>query len=496
MQNLYRHLMRILGNPWFFRISLAVFVFQAIWLASSAIYPLPFDEYYHYGIAEIYSQQWSPFITSQPPEASIYGDITRYPSYLYHYLLSFPLRFIALFISSLMGQVIALRLISIALFAAGFVLFRRLFLGAKVSPQITHTALFFLMVTPITPFLAAHINYDALVWLLTPIIFILGYQVIRKKQVPIIALSAIVLLSCIGLLVKEPFLVIALIVNAYVWTTLLWRWRKGLLGRLWGSFRALSVGLQLLICVSLVISIGLVTERYVVNQIKYGAYNAPCETVQPVSVCEQNAPWYRNNQNIQNKPAEPLYSNPISFSQHWASKITRGFFAVFSHTPTEVVSEREPFGPIVLKALLPLPIVIASLVMLAGAPAILLARKKLWSHQFYRYLLISVILYTVVVWIFNYVTYLELGAAQAIQARYFIPIMPLVLVLIIQALAWLIRSQHNRLLLFAVIGAVYVYTGGIAGWLIRADPNWYWQKQPIIQVNQQVQQQLKRVIIH
>ncbi|MGZ6005513.1 MAG: hypothetical protein ACXWLH_05205, partial [Candidatus Saccharimonadales bacterium] len=108
-------LFRFLGSNVFSWIVIGLFAAQATWIAFSALFPMPFDEYYHFGIIKIYAHQLNPIITTQPQEANIYGDITRMSSYLFHYLMSFPYRLIAEFASSVTIQVIFLRLINVAM---------------------------------------------------------------------------------------------------------------------------------------------------------------------------------------------------------------------------------------------------------------------------------------------------------------------------------------------------------------------------------------------
>ena len=81
-----------LGSRIFFAGILTVFVLQALWFALSALYPMAFDEEVHFGIINIYAHQWSPFLAGQPAGADSFGAIARDPSYLFHYLMSFPYR--------------------------------------------------------------------------------------------------------------------------------------------------------------------------------------------------------------------------------------------------------------------------------------------------------------------------------------------------------------------------------------------------------------------
>ncbi len=490
-------LTRLLEHSWFFAGTIILLIVQALWLALTAAYPLPFDEYYHFGIIKVYAEQWSPFITQQPPEASLFGDITRTPSYLFHYLMSFPYRVLDSIFPTDTGVIISLRVLNIGLFAFGLVLFRKLLLSMRVPKKIAHLALFIIVCLPITPFLAAHINYDNLLFALTPVVLWLTYRQVTKQRPSISLLVLLLTTGALTSLVKETFLPIYLICLLYVAAILIYRNKQRLAGLLWQDFHRRALLVRCGLVLMLLFSVGMFVERYGVNQVRYGGYNAECSVVQPVTVCEQYAPWYRNQQNKLNKPATPLYGNFFSYTQHWVSKVQRGYFAIFSHTPTAVVSDKEPFGPIVARPLLPLPVTIASIGVFLGFLAVLLQIKPLLRQPAYRFSIVVILFYGVVVLLFNYRQYLDLGAAQAIQARYLIPLLPLAIVLMIQAVSWSVpsRLQYKGIVL-SVFMALFIYGSGISGWLIRSDSLWYWQNQTVIQLNETAGNVLKWIVWH
>jgi energy-converting hydrogenase Eha subunit C len=468
----------------FFLFSLVILVLNALWWAVTAIYPLPFDEYYHFGIIQIYAEQWLPFIAQQPPEASLYGDITRYPSYLYHYLMSFPYRVLDLFIDSEELMIVMLRGLNIALMVLAVYLFWRFFLDAGVSKKIVNATIFFFACTPIVPFVAAHINYDNLLLVITAVVLRLSWHLIHTKRVDTRRLLLLISMALLGSIVKETFLPIAITACVYPLIVLGNRYKGKLVGEALKDLKRLSTTTVIALVTLFVLSFGLFAERYAVNQLSYGDWQASCETIQSVETCEDYMPWYRNQQNKLNPAPEELYGNPLSFSQHWISKITRGYYAVFSHTPTEVVWDKEPFGPIVNRPLTPVPALTAIASVIIGVIAIVLQRRRLWKSAFYRYLFILTLIYSAVVWAFNYSYYLDLGIAQAIQARYFLPVLPIMFVIALQALAWSARRFDAKYLLLGLIMLLYLWYGGAVAWIIRADPTWYWQNDTIINTGQ------------
>src|SRR5580704_2464794 len=138
MRTFLRQVAQILGSRRLFLITLCYFVFQSGWIALSAVYPQAFDENFHFGIIKVYASHWSPFLTKQPVGGDPYGALARDPSYLYHYLMSFPYRFFHLFTHDQTSLVIALRLIDVCLFTIGLILFRRVLLRAKISRALTN----------------------------------------------------------------------------------------------------------------------------------------------------------------------------------------------------------------------------------------------------------------------------------------------------------------------------------------------------------------------
>ena len=87
MKKIAQTIYRILRSKKIFYIIIGILVINAAWFALTAQYPMAFDENYHFGIIQIYSHQWAPFITNMPANSGAFGDLTRYDSYLYHYLM-------------------------------------------------------------------------------------------------------------------------------------------------------------------------------------------------------------------------------------------------------------------------------------------------------------------------------------------------------------------------------------------------------------------------
>lgn len=489
---------QLLASRYFFVGVMVVFVIQALWLAASAIYPLPFDEYYHVGIIQLYAEQWSPWIDAQPAAANLYGDVTRLSSYLYHYLMSFPYRLVRLAVNQPAAQIVALRFINVALMATSLVLFHRLLRRGGLSRAIVNVTMAIVAFTPIVPLLAAHVNYDNAMLALAPLFLSGIYTIATAPAVKSGLLAGTLSLGFVTSLIKSAFLPVLAAGTLYVLAVLWRRHRSSLLPRAVQAWRVLRRGLQVGLVVSVLVSSGLFVERYGINLIQYGTIRPQCHQIQPVTVCLGHSPWRRNYHNRLNPPAEAWFETPVAggYTVHWFSKIMRGYFAVFSHTPTQVVSAYEPFGPIALKPLLPLPISLAYLGVAAGSVALIRQRRRLWQQSFMRLAIIIGLSLVGVLWLLNFRGYLNLGVPQGIQARYTLLVLPLILALMVQAVSYSLYSRQLKAYLALLGVGLYCYSGGIAGFIIRADSQWYWQDPRIIRLNQFIQSIAKRLIIH
>ncbi len=258
---------------------MALLVLQAAWIALSSSYPMAFDEEFHMGLIRLYSQHLNPFLQGQPPGADAFGAVARDPSYLYHYLMSFPYRLIRLFTHDQAVQVLILRGISIGLFAWGLVFWRRLMLRTRAPGAVVNLCLLLFVLIPVVPLLAAQINYDNLLFLLVALALLwtldLGSKLSSAKRVDGALLLRLVLLCLLTSLVKEAFLPIFIAIIIYLAVKAL-----RALGGWHGAWKGLYAGLRrmrrgsgLLLGTAVLVSLLLFGQRYGVNMARY---HRPC----------------------------------------------------------------------------------------------------------------------------------------------------------------------------------------------------------------------------
>src|ERR1035438_773805 len=151
-----------LESNWLTIIILLIFAAEASWLALTSRFPMAFDEGYHFNLIQFFSHRFNPIVTSQPSSTYALGAIVHNPSFLYHYLLSFPYRLIAHFTSSIETQVILLRFINIGLAITSLLIMKKILSRLGLPYILVNILLLVFALTPLVTALSAQINYDNL----------------------------------------------------------------------------------------------------------------------------------------------------------------------------------------------------------------------------------------------------------------------------------------------------------------------------------------------
>jgi hypothetical protein len=492
LKGVTRKVIQMVSSRGFFYGVVGVLVFQALWIALSGRYPMAFDEDFHLGIIRLYAHHFSPFWSGQPPHSDMFGAVYRDPSYLYHYLMSFPYRLLSLFIHGQTGQVIALRLINIALFVSSLPLLRRLVLQIGASRALTHTVLAFFVLLPITPFLAAQINYDnlfvPLVALVLLLVVRLNCELTRYGRINMEVLLWVIMLSLLTSLVKYAFLPV-LIALALFEAALFYRY----LGRKHKFWITVGFGLSLvgrrmrwLLLLLLLISSVLFAERYAVNLVRYHEPIPDCQQVLSVQRCSSYAPWLRDHTFAAQK-GQNLHG-PIGFTGDWLYGMWfRTFFAVDGPG-----TNFETRGPLILPS-------VAAILLVAGGVVALALKFRTILRRYDRvviYLLVIVIgWYSALLWFDEYKGYLHAGQPVAINGRYLLPIIVPFIALLALGYSELLRNRIRLQIALVSLGLLcFIWGGGVLTFILRSRDVWYWPNSHVVSVNRSVQNVLYHVV--
>lgn len=476
-------LVSFLGSAIFFKIILGFFILQAAWIALSAVYPMPFDEDFHFGLIKLYAEHGTPFWSAHPAGAEVYGAMTRDPSYLYHYLMSFPYQVVELFTDSQFAQIIILRFLNIGLLASSLIIWRRLLLRSGASSALVNTCLLIFTLIPVVPMLAAHINYDNLIILLVGLVLLITLDIAKElqatKRLNVSKLSLLLAMCMLSSLVKYAFLPIFAAILLYLGWQI---WRRYRQPRQLG--RAFGFGLSLidrrrrwLILASLVLVLGLFLERYGVNLVRYQTPVADCNQVLTVEQCNRYGPWQRDHFLETHKQSTPS-ANPLAYADDWLDGMrSRLFFTLAGPT-----NQHQTRGPLTL------PFWAATAFGVAGFLLLVVYGRRLLgaaSNRTVLGLFLTVCLVYILVLFFNgFKLYRQTAVPVAINGRYLLPILPLLFVM--TGLAWrqLLNKRDNlKLALTGVAVFCLLCGGGTLTFILRSYDHWYWDNQVVRELN-------------
>jgi hypothetical protein len=483
-----RKIFKFLGSDLFFKIIIGWFLLETLWAAFSLVYPMAFDENYHFGIIQDYASQWSPIIDHQPAGTASLGELPYLPSFLFHYLMSFPYRLIHLFTSDQTVTVIILRLLDIAMFTGGLILFKRLLQKIGVSKLIANLSLLMLTFVPSVVLLAAEINYDNLLFLATPIFLIFTLNIVNSlrnnQTINFKDLAWLVIIGTLTSLVKYPFLPIfaaAVVIILVLWLKNKQRhqtWRS-----IWQSFTKLSTTVKTVLIVLLVISVGLFSYRYGTNIIVLHDIDPNCEKVLSTTDCSSYGPWMRDYTLKQSNLANGtvIHANSPFFEVAWIwGMIHRLYFAINY--------KYDNFGP------LPVQLILVSLIALFGVIFTAIYWRKIRARSPTLWVMLVIIMaYIVSLQYVNYSSYAKLGAFMAINGRYLIPLLPIIFATVALGFSeFFNRVAPHRTLKAKVIFVIIVlflslFGAGMFSYIIYADSSWYWPNSPLIGFNQWLQ---------
>jgi hypothetical protein len=492
MKRITRTIAAVLNSRRFVVGVLFFFIFESLWIAGSAAYPMAFDEDFHFGLIKIYSHYWLPFLSSQPKGTSQFGAITRDPSYLYHYIMSFPYRFIELFTHDQTIQILILRGINIALFGLGLLLFYKVLQRAGSSRLLSSTGLALFVLIPIVPMLAGQINYDNLLFPLTAWTCLLVYRLnerLRDGELDLKTLVTLLAVCLLASLVKYAFLPIAFVVVLFVGIQI---WRafygdgKVFRSSLLKGYRAVSRRTKLALLVVLVVSAGMFVQRYGLNTVTYHTPLPKCDAVLNADECMSYGPWARNYQDKQTK-GDIVDGDGLTYTWTWLQAMHyRLFFAV--NGPASGYTNYPP---------VPLPSAAAIILTVMGVLALLLYWRRVFvGHSFLLFLLLFSVVYCVVLWGNDYNEFSETGQPVAINGRYLLVVLLPLLAVFGQAYSSALRLWPVlRIWIAGIIVVLFLQGGGVFSFILRSDVNWDWPSTPVVRVNNAARDILRPFII-
>jgi len=497
-KDLSHKLILFLSSKRFFAISVAVFVIESAWIALSARYPQAFDEQFHLGIIKLYARQYSPFFGHQPPGANIFGALFRDPSFLYHYLMSFPYRWIAHFTGDLTIQVIILRFINIGLLGSSLFIFKRVLRYTPASAALINTTLLFFVLTPVVPLLGSQINYDNLTVPLTGLVVWWCLRFIDQLKTANVwrwdILVQLAIFCLLGSLVKYAFLPIF----AGLFAIIIYSWLKYRRATPVYSFRLnwLKKGALML---ALLVSVGLFGQMYGTNTLRYHTPVPDCDQVLSVQQCQAYAPWARNYlEHVQKGPTTlvKIAAYPFDWLYHSMGELVFTIASGFNDSGD--VDYWVGSQLIIIE-------VVSWTVFAAGAVLVLLYVRRIWRSETLRVFVVVSFLYVAALGGQNFLDFLSTGEPVAIHGRYLLPVLPLIYIIVALAVRRALGSfklarisvANRKLSLTAAMMVLLLFEGGgFVTYIVRSDPSWFWPQSSHAQaVNSKAKKILKPIVL-
>lgn len=464
MKNYTEVFNRLVGSAYFFYATVLLAVGQGLWYALT-FWPGQFDEGQHLGLIELYSHRLNPVVFYQPPEWDTLGAVTNNASFVFHYLMSWPLRVMRSFTDSYFVQVLSLRLIMILLFILGLVWLRKAFKKLELDPGFSNLALLLIVSVPGLAVLPGAINYDNAMFLVLGMFTYCSIDLLKSRQPSFTKITTFVVLSILGVLIKPSFLVIAGVTAAFLAYDLLkahgW---GGVWVKLWKSTSNQTLLVKTISVIGIGLALGLFLVRPIANRLRFQDFTPSCVQILNEQRCQKNYTAARNLEFKAAKPSTFIPSTPQKYlTEYWLPGMAGTGARVL---PVSMTSPT-------ITWLILISFCMSSLLVLAYT-------KDLLRNRFYRFFLVIALLYVAVLFRVNYVSYVELGQPVSINGRYLLPILPFLLPIFL--IVWDKLFSKKKLLAVILALAVSAVFLTQRGWepdnLSQHVKDYYWESEP------------------
>ncbi len=462
LTKLNRHLYQLLASRGFFLVIIGVFTLARLFVAAVSIYPMAFDEDFHLGIIKIYASHPLPWGLSETSAMAQYGNVPHDPSWLFHWLMSFPYTFLHFLGINETGIVFGLRLINIALFVGGILFIQKVLARTRLGNASINVILALWLLIPIMTQIAGQINYDNLVMLVFAVALWLAQGILMsiREHRPFIPPAILLLITLLtGSATKYAFLPAAIGIVIVV-TISLWRHRKTLNYTLPARRPLYFVLLGFLLVVTLCAN-----YRYVQNVVAFHSISPSCDQTFSENDCLQYGVYARDSGYRATKADDFVAKNPLNYLvSEWVPGLVFRLFFVVSG-PTNGYDTRQP-------AIIPL--IISSIIGGLALLMMIVYFRTTLNQPYVWLFLLPVVLYVGALFIQLYGSYRDTAVPVAINGRYLIPFIPLVAALAVPALRNLKRVRYSSIIAsFAIV--LLVFTGdGIGSYITQSRMSWFY----------------------
>ena len=443
------------------------------------------DGHRHLGAIYYYAEQpilQGPTLPSMGEDDLWMGDLVRFPSYLYYYALSFPVRLAMMLGASDTAIIYLVRFIGVGFGVMALLVFHRITRLVTSSVAIQNISALAFALTGSFVWLSAAENYDIMALLLWFLFVYASMNLFIKKDAKYLYWMALWFFTLgVTKYTYIPFAglfgLVALILyvrNKKASTIKLFQ--HSISSDVSGWLRKLRAWQVVIGIVLLLGSVGLFAERIGGNLVIYHSFNPSCTKLYSQQGCMNFGVYARNyNQKarIENGTATPIeYVPVVGYPAWWAKRYFDSMYVYMGHIYIPVYSYFIEAAGI--------------LAAIIGGIMLILARIKrirLFKNQAEWYLLAVVLTLTAVQFMFNLNTVVNYaGQPYAHQGRYLLSVVGFAYVLYLIVLGRVLAEQSSKAQR-AIMGvglavAVYavVVVSALPSFLTHAtSPVWYSQ---------------------
>ncbi len=492
----------ILSNPTTFRWIVALFLAQAFF---SVVFISPStpkdgvggqyvqrnengvvpDGHRHIGAIYYYAEQpilQGPTLPGMSEDDLWMGDLVRFPSYLYYYALSFPVRIAMMLGASDTAIIYLVRLIGVGFGVLTLFVFRRIVRLVTSNVTIQNISALALALTGSFVWLSAAENYDIMALLLWFLFVCASMNLFIQKDAKYLYWMMLWFFTLgVTKYTYIPFAGIFGLVALVLYirnkkVSSLKLFKRSIIDDIKAWLQKIRAWQVVLGIVLLLISVGLFAERIGGNLVTYRSFNPSCTKLYSQEGCMNFGVYARNyNQKmrVESGTAKPIeYVPVVGYPAWWVKRYFDSMYVYMGHIYIPLYSY--------FIELAGATAAIIGIIMLA------LARRKrirLFSSQAEWYLLAIVITLTAMQFVFNLNTVLNYaGQPYAHQGRYLLSIVGFAYVLYLIVLRRVLAQQSAKarqvIIWIGFVVAIYaiLVASAVPSFLTHAtNPRWYSQ---------------------
>lgn len=480
LRDVIKHPSRYLGSSWFLGIVIFIFIVESAWIALSFRFPMIYDEGTHLTFIRQYSDAWWPYTNDTP------GNMTTQIS-LFHYLLSFPYRVL----EPVLGEtsvIIFFRFICIALVALGLLVYARVLTKMNIPRSATNIALLVFVLLPIVPLVSATVNYDNLLFLITALYILVAVKILGSKKINAIHLMLLIIIGSIAALVKFSFLPVFAASVVFIVLRLSWLHRKRTLSQLKVSLAKIPIKKKVFLSVLFIVSLTGTIGVYGVNLVAYQSLKPSCFEIRDRDECLKNGILKRGivaKETVNERAVLPRTNFTYSI---WFD----GMLKTTNWSGNHSTENKFKFaGP------LPAMDLLIFVGVIIGVGALLFMWRSLPLGIPAKFGVFMFVFLAGTIFYMNYKTYYTLHAAYAIQPRYLLSLLPIIIGMVVWATYALVLKwkPYAKLAVLGLVLLLFTQGGGTITHILRSDSTWYWQDSRVIDANQTAKSILSKFVI-